>query len=61
MMKGKCAIAGYTHSKNNRYFVYKAPSLFSIGCHHCKRRINIVIPEGLETGVQNFLQRVIKY
>lgn len=61
MIKGKCAIAGYTHSKNNRYFVYKAPSVFSIGCHHCKRRININVPEELEAGVQNFLQRVIKY
>lgn len=61
LVKGKCAIAGRTHQRNNRYFVYQAPSLFSIGCHHCKKRINIVVPEELESRVQNFLQRVIKY
>lgn len=61
LVKGRCAIAGRTHRKNNRYFIYKAPDLFTIGCHHCKRRINVVVPEELEADVQNFLQRVIKY
>lgn len=61
LRKGRCAIAGRTHRKNNRYFIYRAPDQFSIGCHHCKRRINVVVPEELERDVQKFLQRVVKY
>jgi hypothetical protein len=61
LIKGKCAIAGRVHRKNNRYFIYKAPDKLAVGCHHCRKRINLAIPDNLVVKVQAFLQQVIKY
>lgn len=58
--KGVCQLAGRVHGKNNRYFFYNAPDMFTIGCHHCKRRYNIAVPDELESNVRKFLNQVIK-
>lgn len=59
--KGMCKLAGRTHRKNNRYYIYKAPDMFMIGCHHCHKRYNKAIPDDLQQAVMKFLNQVIKY
>lgn len=59
LVKGVCKLAGREHRRNNRYFIYKAPGILTIGCHHCKKRYNEAIPEELQQGVRQFLNQVI--
>lgn len=60
LVKGDCKIAKRTHRRNNRYFIYKAPNMFTIGCHHCKKRYTEAVPQELQEDVIAFLNQVIK-
>lgn len=60
LQKGVCKLAGRMHSKNNRYYFYKAPDIFHIRCHHCHRGYNEAIPDKLQSEVMKFLNQVIK-
>ncbi len=60
LVKGTCKLAGRMHRRNNRYFIYKAPGVLTIGCHHCKKRYNEAVPDELQEDVRKFLNQVIK-
>jgi len=60
LKKGMCKLAGREHRKNNRYFRYKAPDMFTVGCHHCHKRYNEAIPDELQQAVMKFLNQVIR-
>ena len=59
--KGMCKLAKRTHSRNNRYYIYKAPDIFTVGCHHCHKRYNKAIPDNLQEDVMKFLNQVITF
>lgn len=59
--KGECKFARRTHSRNNRYYIYKAPDRFTIGCHHCHKRYNKAIPDHLQEPVREFLNQIIRF
>lgn len=59
LQKGVCQLAGREHRRNNRYFKYKAPGIFIIGCHHCKRTYSQPVPDDLQDDVRKFLNQVI--
>lgn len=59
--KGMCKLAGRTHSSNNRYYILKAPDMFTVGCHHCHRRYNEAIPDELQQDMMKFLNQIIKF
>lgn len=59
--KGMCKLANRTHSRNNRYYIYKAPDIFTVGCHHCHKRYNKAIPDNLQEDVMKFLNQVITF
>ena len=61
LKKGPCKLAKRTHRRNNRYYIFKAPDLFTIGCHHCHKRYNEAIPEHLQGEVMKFLNQVINF
>ena len=61
LQKGVCKFAKRTHSSNNRYYFYKAPDVFHIRCHHCRRGFNKAIPDELQQEVMKFLNQVIKF
>lgn len=59
--KGVCELARRMHRKNNRYYFYKAPDIFTIGCHHCHKRYNVPIPDELQQEVMKFLNQIIRF
>ena len=61
LQKGVCKLVGREHRRNNRYFIYKAEyAQFTIGCHHCKKRYNELVPSELQSEVRKFLNQLIK-
>lgn len=55
--KGVCNLAGRQHKNNNRYAIYNCadPSVFTIGCHRCRKRYSVSVPPRLYKAVRRYM------
>jgi hypothetical protein len=61
LRKGVCKLAKREHRRNNRWFRYEATKgVIIIGCHHCRRTYNELVPSELQSNVRKFLNQLIK-